>query len=292
MQEHLVQRNGMRVVVAGDVSRLSAPLRAEVAALEARTAANSRALLIVCFAYTSRYELAGAARALASDCADGSLDPSALTEAHLESRLCSSVPGCPPLELLIRTSGERRLSDFLTWQTVRCPVLFANVRWPELSLGRFLLMILRFQITRRFLVADSTRRDAPPRSRSTRGTCHVDSSTADLGTSARLVDRERLRADRRAGLLLLLLGAGASASAAHAMLAPNGAAARGYSWLLACALAWLAVALFVMPSPAAEAIAPAAAPPAAHAAHAKEVMVAEVPLGPGVPAGRPRSSGG
>ena len=65
----------------------------------------------------------------------------------LERCLPTSSPGSlyNPVDLIVRTSGEKRLSDFLLWQSASCPVAFTRVLWPELSLFRFLLLLLRFQ---------------------------------------------------------------------------------------------------------------------------------------------------
>jgi len=103
-------------------------------------------VLTVCFAYTSRYEMASAIRSLAASCSAGHLQPADVCESLFEQQMCTWSEQVPPPDLLIRTSGEKRLSDFLLWQSSRCVTLFSPVRWPELSCGHFLALILRFQL--------------------------------------------------------------------------------------------------------------------------------------------------
>lgn len=144
-RDSLIQRYGMRVRVVGDLRRLSAELREDIARAEQMTAHNSSATLTVCFAYTSRYEIAEAMRKLASRCVEGSLRPELVSDELLEAEMMTSDPRIAPVDLLLRTSGEKRLSDFLLWQSATCVVIFSKVRWPDLSLLRFLGHLVAFQ---------------------------------------------------------------------------------------------------------------------------------------------------
>ena len=117
-EEHVVQRRGVRVRVVGDLSLVSEGLRAEMRRVMRMTQGNSRHTLTVCFSYTSRNEIAAAVSRLGGACEEGRLTPSDVSEDLLASCLYTSAPGLPPVDLLVRTSGERRLSDFLTWQVI------------------------------------------------------------------------------------------------------------------------------------------------------------------------------
>ena len=94
-----------------------------------RTAGNDRLTLVVALNYGSRAEIAGAARRLAEQAAAGELDPAAIDEARLGAELTTS--GLPELDLLIRTSGEMRLSNFLLWQAAYAELLFVDTLWPD-----------------------------------------------------------------------------------------------------------------------------------------------------------------
>lgn len=94
-----------------------------------KTAGNDRLTLVVALNYGSRAELAGAAAALARKVATGEIQPEAIDEEALASEL--STAGLPDPDLLIRTSGEVRLSNFLLWQSAYAELLFTPVLWPD-----------------------------------------------------------------------------------------------------------------------------------------------------------------
>jgi undecaprenyl diphosphate synthase len=95
----------------------------------ARTAGNDRLTLVVALNYGSRSEIADAARSLARKAAAGELDPAEIDEAALAAEL--ETEGLPELDLLIRTSGEVRLSNFLLWQSAYAELLFTPTLWPD-----------------------------------------------------------------------------------------------------------------------------------------------------------------
>ena len=146
-EDSIIQQQGIRVRIVGDLSRVqSAKLRAEMQHVMQMTQANQRATLNVCFSYTSRNEIASAVSQLVAACAHRKLQPGDVSEDLLERCLLTSSPGSPPVDFLVRTSGEKRLSDFLLWQSTRCLVVFTRVLWPELSLLHFLRLLLSFQL--------------------------------------------------------------------------------------------------------------------------------------------------
>ena len=122
--ERLV-REGVRLKVPGSRVGLPADIRAIVENAEARTADNDRFLLQVAFNYGGRADILAAARRFA----ESGEDPALLDEARFESLL--STAGAPPVDLIVRTSGERRLSNFLLWEAAYAELLFQDVLWPD-----------------------------------------------------------------------------------------------------------------------------------------------------------------
>jgi undecaprenyl diphosphate synthase len=95
----------------------------------ARTAANRRMTLAIALNYGSRAELVNAARRLAERAAAGEIAAADIDDAAIEAEL--DTAGLPPLDLVIRTSGEHRLSNFLLWQAAYAELLFVDRLWPE-----------------------------------------------------------------------------------------------------------------------------------------------------------------
>ena len=124
-----LHKEGIRLKILGDHHAFSADVARLVDDAVTRTAGNRRMTLAVALNYGSRGELVGAARSLAADAAAGQLDPAAIDEAMLDQRL--DTHDLPPLDLLIRTSGEVRLSNFLLWQAAYAELLFVDTLWPD-----------------------------------------------------------------------------------------------------------------------------------------------------------------
>ena len=124
-----LHEEGVRVKIIGD-HRAFAPDTARMidAAVE-RTASNSRMTLAVALNYGARGELVKAVRGIAARVAAGELAPEAIDEPLIDGSL--DTAGLPPLDLLIRTSGERRLSNFLLWQAAYAELLFVDTHWPD-----------------------------------------------------------------------------------------------------------------------------------------------------------------
>jgi undecaprenyl diphosphate synthase len=134
-----MRENAVRLNAIGDLDRLPAPLRAQLATVMAETAGNGGLVLTLALSYGGREELVHAARAAA---AAGPVDDAAL-EAHLWTR------GLPELDLLVRTSGERRISNFLLWQAAYAELLFTDVLWPDFRDEAFLSAVADFQARER-----------------------------------------------------------------------------------------------------------------------------------------------
>jgi undecaprenyl diphosphate synthase len=122
-------KNGIRLKIIGDYSRFAPDLVELLEEASARTALNSRTTLVLALNYGAQDEMVRAARSLACDVRDGRLTPEAIDREAITARL--DTHDLPPLDLLIRTSGERRLSNFLLWQAAYAELLFVDTLWPD-----------------------------------------------------------------------------------------------------------------------------------------------------------------
>jgi undecaprenyl diphosphate synthase len=123
--------SGVRIRIIGEREGLEPSLLAMLNDAERLTAENTKLTLVVAFNYGSRQEITRAARALALDVAQGNLDPAAITPEMLEAKL--DTAGLPAPDLLIRTGGEERISNFLLWQCAYAEFVFVDEFWPDFS---------------------------------------------------------------------------------------------------------------------------------------------------------------
>ena len=128
--DELVREN-VRLKVIGDYRRFAPDLVAMVDDAIARTAGNDGPILVIALNYGAQAELVAAAQRLAKRARDGALDPVAIDAAAIEAEL--DTADLPPLDLLIRTSGEHRLSNFLLWQAAYAELLFVDTLWPDFT---------------------------------------------------------------------------------------------------------------------------------------------------------------
>jgi undecaprenyl diphosphate synthase len=126
---------GVRVRIIGGRDDLSPDLRRLVEHAETLTRDNTAMTLVVAFNYGARDEIVRATRRLAADAAAGRIDPAAIDEAMLGSRL--DTADLPDPELVIRTSGETRISNFLLWQAAYAEFVFLPVLWPDFDRAAF-----------------------------------------------------------------------------------------------------------------------------------------------------------
>jgi undecaprenyl diphosphate synthase len=134
--------NGIRLRAAGEIARLPAEVRARLEALSAASRGNQGMALTLALSYDGREEIAQAARRAARR-----LRPDEIDVAALESELWTS--GLPELDLLVRTSGERRISNFLLWQCAYAELHFAETLWPDFREAAFLGAVADFQARER-----------------------------------------------------------------------------------------------------------------------------------------------
>ncbi|HXI21274.1 MAG TPA: isoprenyl transferase [Gemmatimonadales bacterium] len=138
-----LKAQGVSVRFLGDLERLSPGARAAVDRLMSHTAEGARLALNICISYGSRAELARAARLLAEDAVAGRLDPAEITEEAVTRRLYTAA--WPDPDLLIRTSGEFRLSNFLLWQLAYAELYVTPVLWPDFSRKQLFEALLAYQ---------------------------------------------------------------------------------------------------------------------------------------------------
>jgi len=138
-----LDEQGVRVVFLGDLDRLGAPQRAAVERVMLQTAHNSKLLLNLFISYGARAELVRAARLLAADVVAGVLTPAQIDEKALTAKLFTA--GCPDPDLMIRTSGELRISNFLLWQLAYTELFISQVFWPDFSRRDLYEAILDYQ---------------------------------------------------------------------------------------------------------------------------------------------------
>jgi undecaprenyl diphosphate synthase len=136
-------KNGVRLRCIGDIERLPESARSSLKkALEA-TSSNSEFTLNLALSYGARDEMVRAARLLAAKCVSGELQPDEITSENFEQNLYTA--GLPDPDLLIRTGGEARLSNFLLWQASYAEIYFTDLMWPEFRREQFLQAISDFQ---------------------------------------------------------------------------------------------------------------------------------------------------
>ncbi|GAA4250551.1 isoprenyl transferase [Azospirillum formosense] len=126
-----LHRNGVRLRVIGDRARLSKDIVSLIENAENLTRDNRKLTLVVALSYGSRQEITLAARRLAEEVRAGTLDPADITEDRLSERLFTA--DIPDPDLIVRTSGEKRISNFLLWQAAYAELVFVDTLWPDFS---------------------------------------------------------------------------------------------------------------------------------------------------------------
>jgi len=147
---------GVRMRFAGDMSDARIPdrNRKHMAEAEELTAPNDRLQLVFAFNYGARREIADAAKGVAREVAAGRLDPDDMDEDSLRRHLY--IPEMPDLDLVIRSSGEMRLSNFLLWQAAYAELYFPGILWPDFDRRALLDAVAEYQSRhRRFGAAEN-----------------------------------------------------------------------------------------------------------------------------------------
>ena len=138
-----LREKGVRVRVLGDLERLTPAAAAAVNRVVRETAHNDTLTLILFISYGGRAEIVRAARLLARDVAAGRLTPEEIDDDAIAARLYTA--DCPDPDLLIRTSGEQRISNFLLWQIAYTELYISSVLWPDFGRRELFEAVLAFQ---------------------------------------------------------------------------------------------------------------------------------------------------
>ncbi len=138
-----LNKNNIKLHVIGDMGMLPDYAREELNEALELTGKNTGLNLVMALSYSSRWELLEAVKNIARDIQNGSLDPASISQETLQHYLCTSE--FPDPELMIRTSGEYRISNFLLYQLAYAELYFTNVRWPDFRKENLYEAILDFQ---------------------------------------------------------------------------------------------------------------------------------------------------
>jgi undecaprenyl diphosphate synthase len=149
-----LNKEGVRFKVIGDRQQLDSDIVALISEAERTTAANERLVLTIALSYGSRAEITQAVRRIAEEAADGRLRPEEISESLIDQHLYTSE--LPDPDLLIRTSGEQRISNFLLWQLAYTEFLFLDIHWPDFSENDLAAAVETFQARDRRYGATTT----------------------------------------------------------------------------------------------------------------------------------------
>lgn len=142
-----LNENNIRLEAIGDLQSLPKKCNDQLNQAIENTSGNNRMTLVLALSYSSRWELAEATRQIAKKVQNGSLKPEEINEALISKHLCTSA--YPDPELLIRTSGEYRISNFLLWQIAYSELYFTDKLWPDFRREDFYQAIINFQLRER-----------------------------------------------------------------------------------------------------------------------------------------------
>lgn len=138
-----LKKNNIKLHVIGDISMLPEHAKKELHEVLEDTSTNTGMNVIMALSYSSRWELVNAVKSIAFDVQAGKIDPASITQDTLQSYLTTSE--FPDPELMIRTSGEYRISNFLLYQLAYAELYFTNVRWPDFRKENLYEAILDYQ---------------------------------------------------------------------------------------------------------------------------------------------------
>lgn len=136
-------RNNIRLLTIGDTDRLAENVRQRLYETISLTSASTGLNLVVALSYSSRWEISEAARKISLDVKNGSLETDQINEECFEKYL--TTYGIPDPELMIRTSGELRISNFLLWQLAYTELYFTDKLWPDFGKDEFYNAIIAYQ---------------------------------------------------------------------------------------------------------------------------------------------------
>lgn len=129
LEDEIFMRNNVRFRVIGDIDRLPDDVRRKLRQTEENTAANTAMTMVVALSYSAKWELIRAVREIAAAAKEGLVNPEDITDADIDARLQTNF--MPEPDLLIRTGGELRISNFLLWQIAYSELYFCDTYWPD-----------------------------------------------------------------------------------------------------------------------------------------------------------------
>ncbi|MGQ1908566.1 isoprenyl transferase [Marinifilum sp. RC60d5] len=138
-----LMKNNVRLQAIGDLGSLPEEVRAKLNGTISTTASNSGLTLVLALSYSSRWEIVNAVKNIAGEIAKGELSPDQISNAVFENHL--TTKGIPDPELLIRTSGENRISNFLLWQIAYSELYFTELFWPDFTKEELYKALLNYQ---------------------------------------------------------------------------------------------------------------------------------------------------
>ncbi|MBR5694791.1 MAG: isoprenyl transferase [Paludibacteraceae bacterium] len=138
-----ISQNNVRLMVIGDKSRLSKVTLSNLSEAEKMTEGNTGLTMILAISYSSRWEIVEATKRIAAEVKTGALNVEAINEQIFSNHLATA--GIPDPDLLVRTSGELRISNFLMWQLSYSELYFTPVSWPEFKKEQFFEAIIDYQ---------------------------------------------------------------------------------------------------------------------------------------------------
>lgn len=143
LEDEIFMKNNVRFRVIGDMQRLSEDVRRKLRETEEHTAANSAMTMVVALSYSSKWEITEAARRIAQDVKEGRIDSNDVTEQMVAEHMQTNF--MPDPELLIRTGGELRISNYLLWQIAYSELYFCDTYWPDFDEEELRKAIVSYQ---------------------------------------------------------------------------------------------------------------------------------------------------
>ena len=142
-----LNKNNVRLLSIGDDSRMPKDARERLQSCIKTTENNTGLTLVLALSYSSRWEITKATQDIAKDIAQGTIKPEEITEELISNYMCTK--NIPDPELLIRTSGEYRISNFLLWQIAYSELYFTEVLWPDFQKEDLYQAIVNYQTRER-----------------------------------------------------------------------------------------------------------------------------------------------
>jgi undecaprenyl diphosphate synthase len=138
-----LNKNGVKLQAIGDLTSLPKSCQEELQESINITANNTKVTLILALSYSSKWEITNSVKQIAQLVKEGKLNPEDINSSTIQKFLCTSI--YPDPELMIRTSGENRISNFLLWQLAYAEFYFTEVLWPDFRKNEFFKAILSYQ---------------------------------------------------------------------------------------------------------------------------------------------------